>query len=29
VLATLITAWALWLRWRKTAATAEPEISSM
>jgi RsiW-degrading membrane proteinase PrsW (M82 family) len=29
VLATLVTAWALWLRWRKRAATAEPEISSM
>jgi RsiW-degrading membrane proteinase PrsW (M82 family) len=26
VLAVLVTAWALWLRWRKTAATAEPEI---
>ncbi|MCD6391296.1 MAG: PrsW family intramembrane metalloprotease [Dehalococcoidia bacterium] len=29
VLAVLITGWALWLRWRKRAATAEPEISSM
>jgi RsiW-degrading membrane proteinase PrsW (M82 family) len=28
VLASLVTAWALWLRWRKTAATAETEISS-
>jgi len=28
VLAALVTAWALWLRWRKTAATTEPEISS-
>lgn len=31
VLAALVTAWALWLRWRKTAAptaTVEPEISS-
>ena len=28
VLAVLVTAWALWLRWRKTAATTEPEISS-
>jgi RsiW-degrading membrane proteinase PrsW (M82 family) len=28
VLAAVVTAWALWLRWRKTAATAEPEISS-
>jgi len=26
--AVAVTAWALWLRWRKTAATAEPEISS-
>lgn len=26
VLAVLVTAWALWLRWRKTAATAEPAI---
>jgi len=25
VLAALVTAWALWLRWRKRAATAEPE----
>jgi RsiW-degrading membrane proteinase PrsW (M82 family) len=25
VLAVLVTAWALWLRWRKTAATVEPE----
>jgi RsiW-degrading membrane proteinase PrsW (M82 family) len=29
VLAVLVTAWALWLRWRKTAATADPAISSM
>ena len=28
VLAVLVTAGALWLRWRKRAATAEPEISS-
>ena len=28
VLAVLITAWALWLRWRKGEATAEPEIST-
>ena len=28
VLAVLVTAWALWLRWRKRAATTEPEISS-
>jgi len=28
VLAVLVTAWALWLRWRKTAATAEPAIST-
>jgi RsiW-degrading membrane proteinase PrsW (M82 family) len=28
VLAVLVTAWALWLRWRKTAAPAEPEISA-
>ena len=28
VLAVLVTAWALWLRWRKKAATADPEISS-
>ncbi|MGB6873230.1 MAG: hypothetical protein WBE46_03685 [Dehalococcoidia bacterium] len=28
VLAGLVTAWALWLRWRKKAATAEPAISS-
>jgi RsiW-degrading membrane proteinase PrsW (M82 family) len=28
VLATLVTAWALWLRWRKTKTAAEPEISS-
>jgi len=28
VLAVLVTAWALWLRWRKTAATAGPEIST-
>jgi RsiW-degrading membrane proteinase PrsW (M82 family) len=27
-LAVLVTAWALWLRWRKRAATAEPEIQS-
>ena len=29
VLAVLVTAWALWLRWRKGAATTEPVISSM
>ncbi|MFC1927539.1 PrsW family glutamic-type intramembrane protease [Chloroflexota bacterium] len=29
VVAVAVTAWALWLRWRKTATTAEPEISSM
>jgi RsiW-degrading membrane proteinase PrsW (M82 family) len=29
VLAVLVTAWALWLRWRKTAATAGPAISSL
>jgi RsiW-degrading membrane proteinase PrsW (M82 family) len=28
VLAVAVTAWALWLRWRKRAATAEPETSS-
>ena len=28
VLAVLITAWALWLRWRKGEATADPAISS-
>lgn len=28
VIAVLVTAWALWLRWRKREATAEPEISS-
>jgi len=28
VLAVLVMAWALWLRWRKRASTAEPEISS-
>jgi len=28
LLAVLVTAWALWLRWRKKAATAEPTISS-
>jgi len=28
VLAVLVTAWALWLRWRKGAATAEPAVSS-
>jgi RsiW-degrading membrane proteinase PrsW (M82 family) len=28
VIAVLVTAWALWLRWRKTAAPAEPEISA-
>ena len=28
VLAVLVTAWALWLRWRKKAATADPAISS-
>jgi len=29
VLASLVTAWALWLRWRKTKTMANPEISSM
>jgi len=29
VIAVLVTAWALWLRWRKRATTTEPEISSM
>jgi len=29
VLAVMVTAWALWLRWRKTAATTEPAVSSM
>jgi RsiW-degrading membrane proteinase PrsW (M82 family) len=28
VLAALVTAWALWLRWRKTAATAGPALSA-
>jgi RsiW-degrading membrane proteinase PrsW (M82 family) len=28
VIAVLVTAWALWLRWRKGAAMAEPETSS-
>lgn len=28
VLAVLVTAWALWLRWRKRAATADPAIST-
>ena len=28
VVAVLVTAWALWLRWRKGGAAAEPEISS-
>jgi len=28
VIAVLVTAWALWLRWRKRTATIEPEISS-
>jgi RsiW-degrading membrane proteinase PrsW (M82 family) len=28
VLAVLVTAWAMWLRWRKTAAPAEPEITA-
>jgi len=28
VIAVAVTAWALWLRWRKRAATAEPAISS-
>jgi RsiW-degrading membrane proteinase PrsW (M82 family) len=28
VIAVLVTAWALWLRWRKRAAMVEPEISS-
>jgi RsiW-degrading membrane proteinase PrsW (M82 family) len=27
--AVVVTAWALWLRWRKRAATAEPETSSL
>jgi len=27
IIAVLVTAWALWLRWRKKAATAEPETS--
>lgn len=29
VIAVLVTAWALWLRWRKSVATTEPAISSM
>jgi len=29
VVAVLVTAWALWLRWRKEAATAGPAISSL
>jgi len=29
VLAVLVTAWALWLRWRKGAAMADPEMSSL
>ena len=29
VLSVLVTAWALWLRWRKRTVTAEPEISSL
>jgi len=29
VLAVLVTAWALWLRWRKGGATANPEMSSL
>ena len=29
VVAVAVTAWALWLRWRKRSATAEPAISSM
>jgi len=29
VLAVVVTVWALWLRWRKRAATVEPVISSM
>ena len=29
VLAVLVTAWALWLRWRKGGAMADPEISSL
>jgi RsiW-degrading membrane proteinase PrsW (M82 family) len=29
VLAMLVTAWALWLRWRKSAAAADPAISSL
>jgi RsiW-degrading membrane proteinase PrsW (M82 family) len=28
VIAVVVTAWALWLRWRKRTATIEPEISS-
>jgi hypothetical protein len=28
VLAVLVTAWALWLRWRKETAATEPEISA-
>jgi RsiW-degrading membrane proteinase PrsW (M82 family) len=28
IIAVVMTAWALWLRWRKIVATAEPEISS-
>ncbi|MGB5925521.1 MAG: YhfC family glutamic-type intramembrane protease [Dehalococcoidia bacterium] len=29
VVAVAVTAWALWLRWRKRTTTAEPEISAM
>jgi len=29
VVAVLVTAWALWLRWRNRAATADPAISSL
>jgi len=29
VLAVAVTAWALWLRWRKRAATTEPEIAAL
>ena len=29
VLAVLVTAWALWLRWRKGGTTADPEMSSL
>jgi len=29
VLAVLVTAWALWLRWRKGGTTDDPEMSSL